>query len=138
MSGNLLGINLEQWVQECIDVTLAAPVDQRTQADLLYAISLFGSLVHNSELYERIIPEELMRESKFYQRQVEKITQETTIKHILTLLKSEFQTEAVNALTPSLQNITDLHRLEQLHLAAAKAQNLDAFAQMLSEQEQPD
>ena len=138
MSENLLGINLEQWVQECVDATIATPVDQNTQADLLYAISLFGSLVYNSELYERIIPEELMRESKFYQRQVEKITRETTIKHILTLLKSEFQAEAVNDLTPSLQNITDLQRLEQLLLAATKVQSLDAFVQMLSEQEQPD
>ncbi len=138
MSGNLLGINLEQWVQECIDATIATPVNQRTQANLLYGIYLFGGIVYDSELFRRLIPEELMRESKFYQRQVEKITRETTIKHILTLLKSEFQTEAVNALTPSLQNITDLHRLEQLHLAAAKAQNLDAFAQMLIEQEQPD
>ena len=138
MPEHLLGINLEQWVQECVDATIATPVDQNTQADLLYAISLFGSLVHNSKLYERIIPEELMRESKFYQRQVEKITRETTIKHILTLLKSEFQAEAVNDLTPSLQNITDLQRLEQLLLAATKAQSLDAFVQMLSEQEQPD
>ncbi len=54
------GMNLERWVQECVDATIAAPVDQQTQADLLYAISLFGSLVHNSELYERKIPEELM------------------------------------------------------------------------------
>ena len=130
------GMGLEQWVQECVDTTIATSFDQQTQADLLYAISLFGSLVHNSELYERKIPEELMRESKFYQRQVEKITRETTIKHILSLLKSEFQTEAVTALTPSLQNITDLHRLEQLLLAAAKVQSLDTFAQMLNEQEQ--
>lgn len=138
MSGNLLGINLEQWVQECIDATIATPVNQRTQANLLYGIYLFGGIVYDSELFRRLIPEEFMRESKTYQYQVEKITQETTIKHILTLLKSEFQTEAVNALTPSLQNITDLQRLEQLHLAAAKAQSLDAFVQMLSEQEQPD
>ncbi len=36
------GVNLEQWVKECIDVTRAAPVDQQTQADLLYGIYLFG------------------------------------------------------------------------------------------------
>ncbi len=127
------GMDLEQWIQECVDVTLAASVDQRTQADLLYGIYLFGGIVYDTELFGRLIPEEFMRESKTYQYQVEKITRETTIKHILTLLKSRFQAEAVSALIPSLQNITDLQRLEKLLLAAAKVQNLDVFAQMLSE-----
>ena len=103
------------------------------------AIKIADLMVNDdSANYVVFLVEELMRESKFYQRQVEKITRETTIKHILTLLKSEFQAEAVNALTPSLQNITDLQRLEQLLLAATKVQSLDAFAQMLREQEQSD
>ena len=109
------------------------PVDQRTQADLLYAISLFGSLVHNPELYERLILEELMQESKFYQRQVEKIARETTIKHILTVLKTKFSTDVVNALTPVIQNISDLQRLEELHIAAAKVPDIETFTRMLNE-----
>ena len=36
------GMDTERWVQECVDVTQAAPVDQQTQADLLYGIYLFG------------------------------------------------------------------------------------------------
>ncbi|MDE0637133.1 MAG: hypothetical protein OXI43_14945 [Candidatus Poribacteria bacterium] len=91
------------------------------------------TLISISPISLTILPEKLMRESKTYQYQVEKITRETTIKHILTLLKSEFHAEAVSALTPSLQNITDLQRLEELHLAAAKVQSLDAFVQMLHE-----
>ena len=74
-----------------------------------------------------------MQESKGYQRLYEKVVRETTIKHILSLLEQQFHTDAVRALTPIIQNISDLQRLEQLHLAAAKAQNIEAFAQKLIE-----
>lgn len=128
-----IGMEIEQWAKECVDATLAAPVDQRIQGDLLYAISLFGSIVHNSELYERLIQEELMRESKFYQRQVAKIARENTIKHIMALLKMKLPVEAVNALAPALQNIDNLQRLEELHLAAAEVQSIEAFTQLLTD-----
>ena len=41
------GMDIEHWVQACVDTTRAAPVDQETQADLLYGIYLFGSIVSN-------------------------------------------------------------------------------------------
>lgn len=127
------GMNLERWVQECVDATRTAPVDQKTQADLLYGIYLFGGIVYDSELFERLIPEELMRESKTYQRQREKILRENTIKHISVVLKAKFSADVVNAITPEIQNISDLQRLEELHLAAARVQNIEAFSQMLHE-----
>ena len=127
------GMGLERWVQECVDIAMAVPVDQETQADLLYATSLFGCIVHNSELYERLIPEELMRESKFYQRQMERAARETTIENTLALLKRRFHTEEVSALTPALQNINDLERLQQLLVAVPEMPSLEAFAQMLHE-----
>ena len=74
-----------------------------------------------------------MQESKTYQYLYNKILTENTIKHILALLESRFQAEAVSAITPSLQNITDSQRLEDLYLSALKAQSLDDFAQMLHE-----
>ena len=45
----------------------------------------------------------------------------------------KFHVEAVNALTPALQNIEDLQRLEQLLLDAAQAQNLEVFEETLHE-----
>ena len=128
-----VGMDLEQWVQECIDVTRAAPVDQQTQADLLYGIYLFGSVVTDAVLFERLIPEELMRESKGYQRQRERIIRENTIENTLALLSDQFQPETVSALTPALRNINDLQKLKQLLRAAARVQNIEAFAQMLYE-----
>ncbi len=70
-----------------------------------------------------------MRESKFYQL----LLRETTIEHIIALLKKRFQTEDVSALTPALQNINDLERLKQLLLVVPDTQSLEAFAQMLHE-----
>ena len=77
-----------------------------------------------------------MQESKTYQYLYNKILTESTIEHILALLESRFQAEAVDALKPSLQNVGDLQRLKELLLATVKVQSLDAFVQMLHEQEQ--
>ncbi len=127
------GMGIEQWAQECVDATRTAPVDQRTQADLLFAISLFGSLVHNPELYKRLIPEELMQESKFYQLQREGFFRENTIDNTLALLQDRFHPEAVSAVKPVLYSIEDVQRLKQLLLAASKVPNIETFSQLLCE-----
>ena len=127
------GMGPESWAQECIDATRAAPVDQETQADLLYALYLFGSIVYDPQFFRRRIPEELMQESKGYQRQRDKIIRENTINHIAVVLKAKFSADIVNALTPLIQSINDVQRLEELLDAAAKVQNIEAFVQMLSE-----
>ncbi len=126
------GMELEQWIQECVDATRATPVDQETQAELLYGIYLFGGVVYDAELLRRLIPEELMRESKTYQLQVENITRQNTIEYTLDLLEDRFQTEAVRDLTPALQNITDLQKLKQLLLDAPHVQSIEAFKQLLN------
>ncbi|MCY4567115.1 MAG: hypothetical protein OXD49_02295 [Candidatus Poribacteria bacterium] len=74
-----------------------------------------------------------MQESKTYQRQRERILRENTINHISVVLKAKFPADIVNALTPIIQNINDVQRLEELHMAAAQVQNIESFAQMLSE-----
>ena len=124
------GMDPERWSQECIEATRAAPVDQQTQADLLFALYLFGSIVYDPQVFKRRIPEELMRESKGYQLML----RENTIEHIIALLEQQFHTETVRALTPMLQNIDDLERLKELHLTAARVPNIEAFTQELIEQ----
>ena len=121
------GIDSEHWVQACVDATRTTTVDQQTQADLLYAISVFGSIVYDPQVFKGRIPEALMQESKFYQLML----RENTIEHIIALLEQQFHTEAVRALTPMLQNIDDLERLKELHLAAARVPNIETFAQKL-------
>ena len=130
----------EQWVRQCIDATLSTSVDLPTKGTLLYGLSLFGGIVHDQGLFERI-PEELMQESSFFQHQREKfiaegITQgakEATLKNLLTILNAKFHAEAVRALTPALENIDDLQRLEELHLTAVNVGSLEVFTEKLFE-----
>ena len=65
---------------------------------------------------------------------IEQGTRDTTIRNTLALLRSKFSGEAVNEVARGLQRINDVKQLEQLLLAAAQVQNLNAFKQMLSEQ----
>ena len=130
------GMPLNQWVQQCIDATIATPVGPPTKGTLLYGLSLFGSLVHDQGLFEQI-PEELMQESAVFQRQREKFIEqgakEATFKSLMTVLNAKFHVEAVRALTPALENIGDLQRLEELLLTAVNGGSLDAFTEKLFE-----
>ena len=74
-----------------------------------------------------------MQESKYFQRQREKILREAAINYISAALKERFPADIVNALIPVIQNISDLQRLEELPTAAMRAPTIEAFAQMLSE-----
>jgi hypothetical protein len=74
-----------------------------------------------------------MQESKTYQCKMKKAAREATIENTLALLKRRFHTEEVSALTPALQNINDLERLQQLLVAVPEMPSLEAFAQMLQE-----
>lgn len=72
-----------------------------------------------------------MQESKTYQHLRERITKETTIKHISVVLKTKFSTELVDALKPALENINDLERLKDLYIQSIHARSIQAFAQKL-------
>ena len=139
------GISIEQWVRECINAVAATPFDEQTQGDLFCALSLFGGIIYDPLLFKRMIQEERMQESKYYQllrdefialgreQGLEQGARESTIRNILKFLNNRFPAEAVNELIPQLQKITDLERLEQLLFAAPQIHNLDAFKLMLEE-----
>ena len=127
------GMVLEHWLQQCVDATRSTPVDQQTQAELLYGIYLFGGIVYNSELLERLISEGLMQESKTYQLLYEKLSKRIVRENTLALLERRFAADAVRALIPALQSVPDLQKLQQLLLEAAEVPNIETFAQMLNE-----
>ena len=60
-------MSTDAWVSACVAKTEAAPVDSETRFTLLYALSLLGSLAHDPELFQRLISEETMQESPFYE-----------------------------------------------------------------------
>lgn len=64
---------------------------------------------------------------------IERERREGTIRHILVVLKTKFAADIVNVLTPAIENISDVERLEQLLPAAVEAQSLEAFARILHE-----
>ena len=127
------GMDLEHWLQQCVNATRSTSVDQQTQAELLYGIYLFGGIVYNSELLEQLISGGLMQESKTYQLLREKFIRENTIENTLALLERRFAVDAVRALIPAFQSVTDLQKLQQLLLEAAEVPNIETFAQMLNE-----
>ena len=63
---------------------------------------------------------------------IEQGARDTTIRNTLALLRSKFSGESVNDIARALQHINDVKQLEQLLLAAAQTQNLDAFKQILT------
>ena len=66
------GMTAEAWVEKCVETTRSAPVDTQTRATLLFALSLFGSLVHPPQLFQSRISEEIMQESPFYELVMER------------------------------------------------------------------
>ena len=72
---------------------------------------------------------------KFMAQGIEQGAKEATRKNLLTVLNTKFHREAVRALTPALENIDDLQRLEKLHLNAINANTLDVFTETLFKSE---
>ena len=109
------GMDTEQWIQNCIDTASAVSTDQQMQSDLLCAISLFGSIVHDGELFKRLIQEKNMQEFKYYQflrekfiaQGIEQGVRNTTIRHILALLESRFSEDAVRDMFAKVESIDD-------------------------------
>lgn len=64
----------ERWIGQCIEAKVATSVDPATKESLLYGLSLFGSLVHDQDLFEQI-PEELMQESPFFNANAKSLSQ---------------------------------------------------------------
>ena len=62
-------------------------------------------------------------------------TRTGTIDSIFTLLGVRFQSDAVQALRPTLEAIDDLSRLKELLIAASNAQSVEAFAQTLHDRD---
>ena len=134
------GMTAAAWVEKCIETTKTAPVDRQTRGTLLYALSVFGGLVHPPELFQDRALEEIMQESPVYERiiqrgieqGIEQGARQTTIENTLATLEARFPDVDVNALKPSLEAITDLNRLKALNLNASLVTSFHAFQRKLA------
>lgn len=141
------GMTPETWVEKCIETTHAADVDKQTRATLLFALSIFGSLAHPPELFQDRILEEIMQESPFYERVMqrgiaqgieqgreqgrEQGARQTNIENTIAILNARFPNDDANALKPKLEAIEDLNHLKQLNLNASLATSFRQFQQQL-------
>ena len=121
------GMTARTWVQKCVETVQTAAVDNQTRSTLLFALSLFGSLVHNPEFFQEIITEAMMQESPFYQLVLQRGARQTTIENMLVVLGARFPNADVNAVKPRLEVIADLNRLKQLNLEASLVSDFETF-----------
>lgn len=135
-----IGMNTEEWLQKCVEKTINAPVDTQTRGTLLFALSTLGGLVHDPHLFQRLILEEMMQESPFYQliRQqhieqgIEQGARQMSIKNILSVLSKRFPYHDVKPVEHTLESILDIDRLAELHLTAIDTPSVEAFKQTLN------
>ena len=136
-------LSSEAWVEKCIETTQSAAVDRETRATLLFGLSLFGSLVHPSELFQDSTLEAIMQESPFYDYVVERSKEQgieqgiaqgarqTSIESTLAILKERFPTADVTAVRLVLEAMGDLDRLKRLTLQASIVPSFRAFEEHL-------
>ena len=133
------GINTEAWLQRCVEKTEAAPVDSQTRGTLLFALSLLGGLVHDPSFLDKLITEEIMQESPYYeliiQRGVERGARENSINNILSVLAERFPQSDVQPVAEALESIQDIDRLTELHRTAVRTFSVETFLQGIDKQE---
>ena len=86
---------------------------------------------------------DLVRESSFAQyltrqgveRGIEQGIEQGLRKSILAVLDVRFDLPASHPLAARIENVDDVKRLERLHRGAVQAASLDAFGQLLDEEE---
>ena len=136
-------INTEAWLQQCIEKTESAPVDSQTRGTLLYALSTLGSLTYDTNLFQKLISEEMMQESPFYevimQRGIERgIEQgiEVCIRNILSVLTRRFPLEDVQPIEQALESFQDLDQLSELHSIAIDIPSIKEFLKKVETSEE--
>lgn len=130
------GTDPESWLQRCIERTQAAPVDNQTRGTLFLALSTFGSLAYDPNVFQKYISEAMMQESPFYQliiqRGIEQGAREVSIENILSALTIRFPHSDIEPVRPALETILSRDRLDELHRVAIQATNFEAFLQVLN------
>ena len=107
------GTTPKAWVERCIETTKAAPVDSRTRGTLLYALSVFGGLIHPSEFFQDSQLEAIMQESPVYEAVLQRgriNEKRTDVLKIVQYRFAEKSDTVLNAITA----IDDLAHLDEL------------------------
>ena len=122
----------QAWVEKCIETTQAADVSREMCANLLFALSLFGSLVHPNDFFQDPFLEAIMQESPFYEQVIKRgITQgieqgEFRIKQddVIKLLTHQFP-EISGTVVDEIREIKEFSRLDTLFDQILTAKTFD-------------
>ncbi len=99
---------------------------------LLFALSLFGSLVHPNEFFQDPLLEAIMQNSPFYEHVIEQGARQMSIENTLATLKARFPLADVNSLIPKIEAIADINQLKQVNLNASLAASFQDFLKALA------
>ena len=129
----------ETWLQKCIEKTVSAPVDTQTRGTLLVALSTFGSIVHDLNLLQKLISEEMMQENPFIQhikkQGIEQGARETSINNILSVLTERFPQSDVQPVAEALESVVDIDRLAEFLRKSVQTSSVESFLQLLDTSE---
>ena len=169
------GMDGEQWAIQCDERTKALSLPTHIRSNLLASQWIMGGLIHPKQVIGRLISEEIMQESSFFeylsdyfdetrgkehyqrgrdegrevgreegreqgreegreqgiQQGAEQGAREATINNLFAALEIRFDGNVAYALRLALESIRDLHRLEELHREALRAETLEDFTREL-------
>ena len=119
------------WVEKCIQTIQTVDVDREMRGTLLFALSLFGSLVNPEEYFQDPLLEAIMQESPFYDLVIQRGARQNSIESTLATLKARFPNDDVDPLIPRLEAIADINQLKQVNLNASLADSFLEFHKTL-------
>ena len=133
------GMPPARWLEKCFDAIGTSRTDEVTRHHLFEAAGVLGGLAQDPHLIRHFLPEGIMLESAFVQLYMDEARDEgrdagrmeAMTDAILAALGTQFHPAAVQALKPTLAEIKDMQRLQQLHLTAMRSESLEAFMQHL-------
>ena len=131
------------WLRRCVEVIETNSVDESQKIETLADFAILGGLIYGSKTIWNAVVEGTVQESSVIQDLSKKWIQQgieqgiergqklQAREAILTFLTARFQTDAVETLKPLIEAISELEHLNQLNVAAAKADSLEDFRNVL-------
>jgi len=124
------GCSREEWLSKCVSVAEEI-TPQEHLPNLLFSMSvLSGLVISDTDTIESIIPEEIMKESAFYQHIVNKARSEGLLEGLLFLIKNRFASvpRTVSRRIKSIRDEDTLLSIQKLAIdAETKKDFVEAF-----------
>ena len=119
-------LSREEWLSECVSIAYEI-TPQEHLPNLLFSTSvLSGLVIPDTDTIETIIPEEIMKESAFYQHIVNKARAEGLTEGLLALIRNRF-TSTPRTISSKIKSIRDKDTLLNIQKMAINAKTKKEF-----------